>query len=251
MRKYDLIIYTVLACTMTGCTITGRISRRQTAAEIRHSTRRQREYIEEKQQEHRPGYIEYTRADSTKVFLMPAITTPDGETMPVIHLQEVVAVAPSRSIPERNGKVALDFMVTLPKELMGNCRGVEITPVLHRPDREIPLQNLTIRGALFNKVQERNYWQYDRYLEVFDPDETGRLWAYERFIRYPYPEGTRLDSVVSSREGISYFYIRWCISGGSTTPSYRLQPVSRSRRETAHRFSAVFHVALTIPDGRF
>ncbi len=203
MKLQKAIIYTVLACTMAGCTITGRISRRQTSAVIEHSTKKQREYIAEKQAERSDkGYIEYTRADSTKFLILP--TTEDG--MPLLQIPEVVVVAQSRSIPERNGKVNIDFVVTLPKELMGNCRGVEVTPMLHKQEEEIPLQELTIRGALFNKVQERNYWQYDRYLDVFKPDETGRQWAYERFIYYPYPEGTRLDSVVSNRESISYFY---------------------------------------------
>ncbi len=202
MRRYNLIIYTVLACLMAGCTITGRISRRQTSAVIEHSTRQRREYIEEKSEQQNKGYIEYTRADSTKFYIVP--TSEDG--LPVFRIPEVVIVAQSRSIPERNGKVNLDFVVTLPKELMGNCRGVEVTPMLHKENEDIPLQNLTIRGALFDKVQERNYWQYERYMNVYEPDETGRQWAYERFIYYPYPEGTRLDSVVSSSENISYFY---------------------------------------------
>ncbi len=47
MKPYKLIIYTALVCLMAGCTITGRISRRQTAVEIKHSTKQQREYIEE------------------------------------------------------------------------------------------------------------------------------------------------------------------------------------------------------------
>ncbi len=191
---------------MAGCTITGRISRHRTTADIRHSTRQQREYVEERQQEYRAGYIEYTRADSTTAYLIPTVTGADGQSVPVINIEEVVVTATSRSLPERNGKVSLDFVVTLPKELMGNSRGVEVTPMLHRHGREIPLQDLTIRGALFNRVQERNYWQYDRYLSVFEPDETGRHWAYERFIYYPYPEGTRLDSVVSNKTTISYFY---------------------------------------------
>jgi hypothetical protein len=80
-----------------------------------------------------------------------------------LTIPEVVVTASSRSIPERNGKVNLDFVVTLPKELMGNCRGVEVIPMLHKQDEGIPLQDLTIRGALFNKVRERNYWQYDRW----------------------------------------------------------------------------------------
>ena len=200
------MIFAALACTMAGCTITGRISRRQTNAEIRHSTKQMREEIEQRQEERQKGYIEYTRADSTKMFLVPTTTTPDGETLMTLEIPEVTVVAGSRSLPERMGKVSLDFVVTLPKELMGSCRGVDVIPMLHKEDGSVPLQDLTIRGALFNKVQERNYWQYGRYLDVFKPDETGRSRAYERFIHYPYPEGTRLDSVITSPTAISYFY---------------------------------------------
>jgi tetratricopeptide (TPR) repeat protein len=205
MKLKNAIIYTVLACLMASCTITGRISRQQTSAVIEHSDHRKKEYVEEKEPEKSDrGYVEYTRVDSTKFLILP--TSEDG--LPIQHLQEVVVTGTrlSRSIPERNGKVNLDFVVTLPKELMGNCRGVEVVPVLHKETEDIPLQDLTIRGALFDKVQERNYWQYDRYLDVYTPDETGRQWAYERFIYYPYPEGTRLDSIVSNKENISYYY---------------------------------------------
>jgi hypothetical protein len=206
MRKLNIIIAAAVVCLMAGCTITGRISRRQTAAVIKHSTRQQRERVEEKSSAPTQGYIEYTKNDNTKSYLIPTAPGSDGKSVPTIAIQEVVVTAPSRSIPERNGKVSLDFVVTLPKELMGGCRGVEVTPVLHRPDSKVALQPLTIRGALFNRVQQRNYWQYDRYLDVYTPDDTGRQWAFNRFVYYPYPEGTRLDSVVPNRTGISYFY---------------------------------------------
>jgi hypothetical protein len=211
MRKYDLIIYTTLAllvCTMAGCTITGRISRHRIAAEIKHSTLRQREWVEEKQSASGTGkgYIEYTRADSTKSYLIPTVPGFDGESMPTVAIPEVVVTAATRSLPERGGKVSLDFVVTLPRELMGSCRGVEVTPILHRQGRKFPLQELTIRGALFNRVQERNYWQYDRYMDMFDPDPAGEAWAYNRFIYYPYPEGTRLDSVMPDKTTVRYFY---------------------------------------------
>lgn len=208
MKPIKIITYIALAVIMAGCTITGRISRRQTTAQINHTPRQKREAVEQKEEEQRKGYIEYTRADSTKLFLVPTIKTPEGETMMMLEIPMVTVTVKgnSRSIPERNGKVNIDFVVTLPKELMGNCRGVEVIPVMHKERDQYPLQNLTIRGALFNKVQERNYWQYGRYLDVFRPDEVGRHWAYERFIYYPYPEGTRLDSVVPSRHTISYYY---------------------------------------------
>lgn len=206
MKHSQIIIYLVLVCTMASCTITGRISRREIKAQVIHSTPAQREVIEERKREYWQGYIEYTRVDSSKVFIIPTVTTPDGETMMQMEIETITVTASSRAVPERMGKVNLDFVVTLPKQLMGNCRGVEVVPLLHQEDGDLPLQPLTIRGALFNKVQERNYWQYERYLNAFHPDEAGRQWAYERFIYYPYPEGTRLDSVVTSKTDISYFY---------------------------------------------
>ncbi len=225
MKKIETIIALAIVCMMAGCTITGRISRRHTAAEITHSTRRQGEGKSEKEgegieqrrtaAEHRKGYIEYTRADNSKAFLIPTVTDADGGRVMQLDIEAVRVTARSRSLPERNGKVSLDFVVTLPKELMGSCRSVEVTPVLYKQGHEIPLQELTIRGALYNKVQERNYWQYDRYLSVFAPDETGRQRAYERFIHHPYPKGTRLDSVVTSRTGIRYFYTQEVSTAGS------------------------------------
>lgn len=209
MKIFKYVIISVMVCMMAGCTITSRLHRRGSNALIEHSTRKMREDIVRRQEElasERKGYIEYTRVDSTKVFLVPAHTNEHGETMMTLEIPEVTVMAQSRSLPERGGKVDIDFVIHLPKELMGNCRGVDVTPVLHKTDEMMPLQDLTIRGALFNKVQERNYWQYGRYLDLFRPDEEGRQWAYERFIYYPYPEGTRLDSVITNRTTISYFY---------------------------------------------
>lgn len=189
---------------MVGCTITGRINRKQTAVDIRHSTARQREYVEEQQEQQssNQGYVEHTKADGSTTIYIPN----DGFSDPTIAIQQVVVRAPLRAITERNGKVSIDFVLTLPKELMGNCRGVEVTPMLYRSGKLVPMESLSIRGALFDKVQERNYWQYEQYLTRFKPDPTRRDWAYERFVRYPYPEGTRMDSVVTTRTGHTYYY---------------------------------------------
>ena len=200
----------MVVCIMTGCTITGRISRKQTNAVIEHSNKQQREAMLEaeqaEQQEFKKGYIELVRPDAPTQYILPAVITPEGEKVATIDIPEVTVVAKSRSLPERMGKVNIDFVVTLPKELMGNCRGVGVVPMLHNANGDVLLEEISIRGALFSKVQERNYWQYDRYNDLFKPDEQGRQWAYERFIHYPYPEGTRLDSVLTDRSTISYFY---------------------------------------------
>ena len=55
-------------------------------------------------------------------------------TLGTVPIEEVVVVARVRSIPERRGRVTLDFNVELPKELLGRSRSVVITPFLHRQD---------------------------------------------------------------------------------------------------------------------
>ena len=81
-----------------------------------------------------------------------------------------------RSIPERNGRVVLDFIVTLPRQLLGKSRSVVITPILHKPDESVSLEDLVIRGGRFSLLQERDYWQYETYVERFRPD----LWGARR-----------------------------------------------------------------------
>ncbi len=152
------------------------------------------------------GFIEYTRADSTKVFIIPSKRDENGEDMMTLDLNEVVVVARSRSLPERMGKVNIDFVVTLPKELQGSSQSIVVTPILHKSDENVELQSLAIRGGMFDKVQQRNYWQLDTYKERFKPTTEKENWAYERFISYPYLEGVRLDSVVEHRGELKYFY---------------------------------------------
>ncbi len=129
-----------------------------------------------------------------------------------MQIQEVVVVAKSRSLPERMGKVDIDFVVTLPKNCRGTCRSVIVTPMLHNQGKDTPLEDLTIRGGLFSKVQQRDYWQYHRYLDVYHPDDFHAMLAYDRFIKYPYPEGVRLDSIVERTTDLSYHYTQQSVS---------------------------------------
>lgn len=146
------------------------------------------------------------RHDSTTYYIAEAAKDENGETVANFRLDEVVVVAKSRTLPERKGKVLVDFVVKLPKELQGGCRNVVVVPHLHKAESEVPLQELSIRGGLFSRVQDRNYWQYAQYVRLFRPDAAGEQRAFERFVKHPYPEGVRLDSIVESTRDISYYY---------------------------------------------
>lgn len=185
-----------------GCSVAGRLPRQQATARLAQLTRAERQ---ERQQDSRPQVVKLQR-DSNTFFLAPVDTLADGERVMALQIEQVTVVAKMRSIPERNGRVVLDFIVTLPKQLLGKSRSVVITPILHKPDESVALEDLVIRGGRFSLLQERDYWQYETYVERFRPDTVGREAAFNRFVKFPYPEDVRLDSLVEGRSTVTYYY---------------------------------------------
>lgn len=185
-----------------GCSVAGRLQRQQATARLAQLTRAERQ---ERQQDPRPQIVKLQR-DSNTFFLAPVDTLADGERVMALQIEQVTVVAKMRSIPERNGRVILDFIVTLPRQLLGKSRSVVITPILHKPDESVALEDLVIRGGRFSLLQERDYWQYETYVERFRPDTVGREAAFNRFVKFPYPEDVRLDSLVEGRSTVTYYY---------------------------------------------
>ena len=187
---------------MFGCSVAGRLQRQQMTASLSQLTRAERH---ERQQDYRPQVVKLQR-DSNTFYLTPVDTLADGERVMALQIEQVTVVAKMRSIPERNGRVVLDFIVTLPRQLLGKSRSVVITPILHKPDESVALEDLVIRGGRFSLLQERDYWQYETYVERFRPDTVGREAAFNRFVKFPYPEDVRLDSLVEGRSTVTYYY---------------------------------------------
>ena len=185
-----------------GCSVAGRLQRQQATAGLAQLTRAERQ---ERQQDPRPQVVKLQR-DSNTFYLAPVDTLADGERVMALQIEQVTVVAKMRSIPERNGRVVLDFIVTLPRQLLGKSRSVVITPILHKPDESVSLEDLVIRGGRFSLLQERDYWQYETYVERFRPDTVGREAAFNRFVKFPYPEDVRLDSLVEGRSTVTYYY---------------------------------------------
>ena len=185
-----------------GCSVAGRLQRQQATAGLAQLTRAERQ---ERQQDSRLQVVKLQR-DSNTFFLALVDTLADGERVMALQIEQVTVVAKMRSIPERNGRVLLDFIVTLPRQLLGKSRSVVITPILHKPDESVALEDLVIRGGRFSLLQERDYWQYETYVERFRPDTVGREAAFNRFVKFPYPEDVRLDSLVEGRSTVTYYY---------------------------------------------
>lgn len=205
MRTKRIFAYGIAAAmlwAMFGCSVAGRLQRQQTTASLSQLTRAERQ---QRQADYRPQVVKLQR-DSNTFYLAPVDTLADGERVMSLQIEQVTVVSRMRSIPERNGRVTIDFIVTLPKQLLGTSRSVVITPVLHKSDESVPLEDLVIRGGRFSLLQERDYWQYATYVDRFRPDTVGRKAAFNRFVKFPYPKDARLDSLVESRNAVTYYY---------------------------------------------
>lgn len=201
MKNYGYTATIFLLSLLAGCSVVSPLERRQSRAIARYVPREQVQGTKEQVQR----IIEIKR-DSDTFYLAPAVRDENGEMIMTDQIQEVVVVAKSRTISEREGKVSIDFVITLPKELQGNCQSVCVVPYLHKAQATQPLQEIMIRGGLFSRVQDRNYWQFYQYVKVYRPDVVAQQRAFDRFVKYPYPEGVRLDSIVEGREAVSYYY---------------------------------------------
>ena len=202
MKRIMKTIAVCLAALLCGCSITGHLERRQYRADVLHVSR---ELYEREQQTYQPPALKIER-DSNRFYLVPTEVQENGERIMAMQIQEVTIRATTRTLPERLGKVTIDFVIDMPRQLQGTCRSIAVIPYLHKYGEAHPLQDITIRGGLFSRVQDRDYWQYNKYLHVFNPSEIGAERAFARFVKYPYSEGSRLDSIVQHPGHISYYY---------------------------------------------
>lgn len=72
-----------------------------------------------------------------------------GEYITQMELSEITVMAKSKQVAERNGKINLDFIVTVPGELISNKWQVQLTPVAYKPADTLYLDRIFLSGADF------------------------------------------------------------------------------------------------------
>lgn len=198
------IIFTCFCCTiiMCGCSVAHHLERNRYRADVLHVSRESRE---REQNTYQPPALKIER-DSNRFYLVPTEVQENGERIIAMQIQQVTIQATARTLPERLGKVVIDFVIDVPRQLQGTCRSVVVTPYLLKYGQAHPLQQINIRGGLFSRVQQRDYWQFGKYVRLFSPDSAAEARAFAHFVKYPYPQGVRLDSVAAHPGHISYYY---------------------------------------------
>ena len=72
-----------------------------------------------------------------------------GEDIRTVELEGLTVIAKSKQVPERNGKIALDFIVRVPSAMINDKWQLQLTPKLYLPTDTIELEKLFLSGAEF------------------------------------------------------------------------------------------------------
>jgi len=112
------IIYLLLAgCIVTSCSMTSRLKRAKVRANI--SLPQRILAPEEKKGYDQRSVLEFSDLKGKKTTYATTEKDKNGKNQITVELQGVTVVAKSRTVPERFGKVDIDFVVSVPEKLLG------------------------------------------------------------------------------------------------------------------------------------
>lgn len=94
----------------------------------------------------------------------------NGEDIMSVSLADVNIVAKSRNVPERAGKITLDFKVDVPGNLINNKWQIQLIPFAYKNGKKIQFDKILISGAQFLKQQEKGYQMYQNFISSIIPD---------------------------------------------------------------------------------
>lgn len=99
--------------------------------------------------------------------------TSEGDIQGNVELGEIKVVARSKRVPERAGKVLIEFVVDIPKTLFRKDWQLALFPKLRNEDSIAVLRPMVMTGNEFRRKQERQYESYNNYLQSLeiDPEE--------------------------------------------------------------------------------
>ena len=144
------------------------------------------------------------------MILMHAIMDDDGSMVATEQLQAAVVTARFRNVAERNGKVDLEFDITVPQSLYDSKWQLRFYPTLTVLDNTRDLESVFITGANYRRNQLKGYERYNRFLSTIinDPLKFIDLDKLEIFLKRNIPQlyAYKLDSTIVSEEEFATVY---------------------------------------------
>lgn len=118
-----------------------------------------------------PTFIKWTDdKGQTRIVTQAERDSITGEEITTVQLSEITVTAKSKQVAERNGKINLDFIVTVPGSLINNKWQLQLTPVAYKAQDTVFLDKIFLSGSDFAKIQKKGYLQYQAFLSSIIPD---------------------------------------------------------------------------------
>lgn len=170
-----------------------------------------------------------TDLDGHELIVMRAVwDESSGDMVATEQLVAATVTARFRNIAERNGKIDLEFQVSVPEAMQDTRWQLRFHPDMFILQDSIRLDDVVITGAQYRKAQLRGYEQYERWLRKIITDTTLLIdWRnLNIFIQRNLPDlyAFRNDSSYVSDEE---FYSYWGISEQEAIQHYTLQYLVR------------------------
>ena len=145
-----------------------------------------------------------------EVLIMKAVKDEEGEMVAHDVIDAAVVTARFRNVAERNGRVDIEFQVTVPQSMQDSRWQLRFRPQMYILEDTLDLDPVIITGAEYRKAQLRGYQQYERFLStiVTNPDEFVNWWLLELFIERNIPDlyAFKTDSTYVSDEQFASVY---------------------------------------------
>ncbi len=154
--------------------------------------------------------IVVTDMEGNEVIFMETFVEEEGNEMAHETLKAAKVVARFRNVAERNGRVNIEFDITVPKNLIDSKWQVRFYPRMHILEDIEDLEPIYITGHEYRQEQLRGYELYNRFINSIITDSTRfiRIDALEVFLQRNIPEVFQFksDSSYVSQEVFYSYY---------------------------------------------
>ena len=185
--------------------------------------------------------ITYRKQDGTELFITPVdVDSLSGEKMMSVAIDEVVISASNRrNLVERNGKINVEFVVSVPQELQARNWQLVVDPQLLKGADTLAFDPLVYSGDRFRTMQRREYARYDDYLgRIVDSadyfERFGDKRAYSRYMDRVAEQRTKYADAEARLERMTPEEAMFDRQVGWTTRGERRRQYARLRRYVTH-----------------
>ncbi|MBR1957319.1 MAG: hypothetical protein IKA13_08430 [Bacteroidales bacterium] len=150
-------------------------------------------------------------AQGNEQFLMKAVQDEEtGEMVATEVLEAATVTARFQNIAERRGKVDLEYLVTVPENMLNNDWQFRLYPSMVIQGDSTDLEAIFITGRGYREAQLRGYERYDRFIRKIVEEDIYfvNIYQFERFVARNFPDlyAFKTDSTYVSEETFQSYY---------------------------------------------